>query len=875
MIGQTISHYRIVEKLGEGGMGVVYKAEDLKLGRAVALKFLRADVLESEEHKARFLQEARAAAVLDHPNICTVYEIDEAEGQTFLAMACLGGTTLKEKIGMRPLPLSEALNIAMQVGQGLQAAHENGIVHRDIKPANIMVTQQGQARIMDFGLAQLTDRTKLTATGMRLGTPAYMSPEQTEGKSAGRRTDIWSLGVVLYEMVTGRLPFAGEMDAAVAYAILHTEPEPPTALRSGLPVELDRIVAKALAKDPAESYQHVEDMLVDLRRLEREQATQRPDVSRRQREGPPVPAALPHNSARRIVAVVAAVVILAALASWISQRSTDSGENPLADARFTRVTDFEGDELDAAISADGSLVAFLSNREGPFDAWVGRVGTGEFVNLTKGQYPNLLNENLRNIGFSADASHVWFRVGEGLRAEKAWLVPTLGGAARPFIENSVSMEWSPDGERIVYHEFTAGDPIFVADRHGGNPIEIFRQQEGRHCHQPTWSPDGRFIYFTSGFPMGEMDIWRVPSDGGSPERITSHRSRVAYPTLLDDRTLLYTATADDGAGSCLYAMDLRRREAKRISYGLEQYISVAAERGDRREGRRLVATSSNPSGTLWSVPISERIVGEDSSERLDVSSPRASNPRFGSGSLLYLASTGPAHGLWAQKDESSTELWKAANGGLTASPAISPDGRQICFSFRRNDKAALYLMESDGTNLRLLTDAFEVRSAASWSPNGQWVVVAGDEGQGTRIFKVPLAGGAAVALVDGFSYNPVWSPDGRFILYSGENVGAYHPVKAITPEGESFPFPEINVLRSTEGYRFLPDGSGIVLLQGFFHSLDFWLFHLETGQLRQLTNLTHSGSAIKSFDVSPDGKRIVFDRLRQNSDVVLIELPGA
>jgi Tol biopolymer transport system component len=268
-------------------------------------------------------------------------------------------------------------------------------------------------------------------------------------------------------------------------------------------------------------------------------------------------------------------------------------------------------------------------------------------------------------------------------------------------------------------------------------------------------------------------------------------------------------------------------------------------------------------------------VDEDSLQRVIVPSPRASNPRFGPGFLLYLASTGPADGLWIRTNESSTELWKAADGGLTASPAISPNGRQICFSFRRHDKAALYLMDSDGTNLRLLTDAFEVRSAASWSPDGQWVVVAGTEGQGSRIFKVSAAGGAATRLVDGHSYNPVWSPDGRFIVYSGENVGTFHPVKAITPEGESFPFPEIKVLRSTEGYRFLPDGSGIVLLQGFFRSLDFWLLHLETGQLRRLTDLTQSGSAIRSFDVSPDGSQIVFDRMRQDSDVVLIELPGA
>ena len=240
MVGQTISHYKIVEKLGEGGMGVVYKAEDLKLERPVALKFLAAHAIEDPEHKARFIREAKAAARLDHQNICPIYEIDEADGQTFLAMACLEGQTLKDKIAERPLKLDEALNIAIQTAQGLKAAHQKEIVHRDIKPANLMLTEEGQVKIMDFGLAQLADRSKLTKTTTMLGTPAYMSPEQAQRLPTDRRTDIWSLAVVIYEMVTGRLPFEGERQEAVLYAISSGEPEPTTALRAGLPLELDR-----------------------------------------------------------------------------------------------------------------------------------------------------------------------------------------------------------------------------------------------------------------------------------------------------------------------------------------------------------------------------------------------------------------------------------------------------------------------------------------------------------------------------------------------------------------------------------------------------------------------------------------------------------
>jgi eukaryotic-like serine/threonine-protein kinase len=285
MIGKTISHYRILEKLGEGGMGVVYKAEDTKLHRTVALKFIRPHAVENPELKARFLTEAEAAAALIHPNICVVHEIDEADGGSFITMEYVEGQSLAEKMKKRPLPLDEALEITAQVAEGLHAAHKQGIVHRDIKPANIMIDPEGRAKIMDFGLAHLDTATKITKTGAVMGTPAYMSPEQALAQPTDCRTDIWSLGVVLYEMVTGQLPFKGEVEVAVAYSIVNDEPEPLTALRSGVPVEMDRVVEKALAKTPGERYQHSEEMVVDLkclrRRIGQEEAPREAQTTRR------------------------------------------------------------------------------------------------------------------------------------------------------------------------------------------------------------------------------------------------------------------------------------------------------------------------------------------------------------------------------------------------------------------------------------------------------------------------------------------------------------------------------------------------------------------------------------------------------------------
>jgi serine/threonine protein kinase/Tfp pilus assembly protein PilF len=271
MIGKTISHYKIIEKLGGGGMGVVYKAEDTKLGRTVALKFLPPAFSLDEEAKQRFIHEAKAASSLEHNNICTIYEIDETvEGQLFIAMAFYEGETLQKKIERRPIKIDETTDITIQIAEGLYKAHEKNIIHRDIKPANIFITYDGVIKIIDFGLAKVTGQTQLTKIGSTTGTVAYMSPEQARGETVDNRTDIWSLGVVLYEMISGQQPFKGDYDQAVVYSIVNEEPEQITSLRTGVPMELERIVNRALAKDPQDRYQHADDLLSELNRFKKD-----------------------------------------------------------------------------------------------------------------------------------------------------------------------------------------------------------------------------------------------------------------------------------------------------------------------------------------------------------------------------------------------------------------------------------------------------------------------------------------------------------------------------------------------------------------------------------------------------------------------------
>jgi len=353
VIGKTISHYKILEKLGEGGMGVVYKAEDTTLRRTVALKFLPPEMTRDPEAKARFLHEAQAAAALNHPNICTVYEIGEADAQTFIAMALIEGESLRDRIGRGPLRLDEAIDLSVQVAEGLAAAHKKGIVHRDMKPGNAMVTTEGRAKIMDFGLATSRGQTRLTKAGTTTGTIAYMSPEQSRGEDVDHRTDIWSFGVMLYEMVTGQQPFRSDYEHAIVYSIVNEEPDPMTGLRTGVPMELERIAGRAMAKRPEERYQHVDDMLVDLRALRKAMEADSEASSTIVR---PLSPTAPRRASVRRAAVIVAVIVLAALATTFGVMKL-RGPRVEPDASRVLVAAFENRTGDESLDPLGTMLA--------------------------------------------------------------------------------------------------------------------------------------------------------------------------------------------------------------------------------------------------------------------------------------------------------------------------------------------------------------------------------------------------------------------------------------------------------------------------------------------------------------------------------------
>ena len=862
-------------------MGEVYRARDTRLGREVAIKVLPAGLSSDPERLKRFEREARSASALNHPNIVTIYDIGSADSVSYIAMELVQGEPLRAVMAEGALPVRRLLQIGAQVAEGLAKAHAVGIVHRDLKPENVMVTEDGLVKILDFGLAKLTqpkgsgaEKTQAptvsgaTQEGIILGTVGYMSPEQATGGAIDFRSDQFSFGSILYEMTTGRRPFQRGSAPQTLAAIIQDEPELIAALSPKTPAPLRWIVERCLSKEARKRFASTEDLASDL-------ATIRDHLSEAT-SAVGLPQEMPSPRRRRwwIPAVIAATLLMAlAVAGWRLRQRDYFWKNPLAGARFTRLTDWEGPELNAAISRDGKFVVFLSDRDGQFDAWVTQVGSGEFLNLTKGRVTELFHEQVGTVGFSEDGARVWLHSNPqdrdgAILPRGIWLVPTMGGALSPFLTGkAMQASWSPDGSRLLYFNADAGDPILIADRNGGNPRQIFGDKLGIHCHFPTWSPDGEFVYFVRGVPtIKDLDIWRVSSAGGVPERITNQQSLIAYPTPLDSRTLLYVGAGDDGFG--LWSVDVERRIPHRVSFGLEEYLSVSGS----ADGRRLAATVAALSRNLWTVPISERIVDESSVSRFAIPAVRAAAPRYGVGSLFYLSSSGASNGLWRFKDGVAAEIWRPDRGAVLSAPAISSDGRRICFPVRVGERSHLYVAESDGTGARLLAQSLEVRDTPSWSPDGKWIVAVSSEERAGQLLKIPVDGGQSVRIAQGVLSNPVWSPDGRLIVYTENVAGARFPVRAVTSSGQPVPLPPLTVRPEGDRYRFLPDGKGLVLMQGGFRRQNFWLFDFGTEHLRQLTKL-REGYAMKSFDVSPDGKQILFDRYRENSDVVLIDLP--
>lgn len=568
---------------------------------------------------------------------------------------------------------------------------------------------------------------------------------------------------------------------------------------------------------------------------------------------------------------VAACTLALAIASglWL-QRTEYLWRNPIKDAKFQIVTDFNGTEQAGAVSRDGHFIAFLSDRDGQMDVWVTQVGSGEYYNLTHGNAPELVNPSLRTLGFSPDGSLVTFWVRKQEDSQQShigiWAVPTLGGEPRPYLDGAAEFDWSADGSRLAYHTPGPGDPLYVSEgmaRPGETPI--FTAAAGLHAHFPLWSPDGKFIYFVQGSLPDKLDIWRIPSAGGVPERITSQNTRVIYPALLDKRTLAYLATDPDGSGPWLYSLDVEHRIPHRLAPGLDRYTSLAAS-GD---GHRLVATLASPKRTLWRLRIAD---SHTEGTPIPLTTDAGFSPRLGSGYLIYVSATSNGDSLWKLAGETTMELWSGQGAQVAGGPAISSDGRNVAFTVKRQGQTLLYVVQNDGTNAHIVANSLILQGDPAWSPDGQSIASAVVESGVPHLYRIPLNGGTPTPLIQRYSLDPAWAPDGNFLVYSGPDIGTTFSLAAVTPLSAAHTLPSITLTRGARRMVMMPDGHSIVVMQGMIQHKNLWLIDLNSGSERQLTELPPEFD-IGDFDISPDGREIVVERVEERSDLVLIDRP--
>jgi Tol biopolymer transport system component len=870
---RQVGSYEVGSLLGAGAMGEVYRGRDTKLNRDVALKVLPDLFARDAGRLARFRREAKLLAALNHPNIAGIYGLEESTGVQALVLELVEGPTLADRIARGPLPPDRALPIAKQIAEALEGAHGQGIVHRDLKPSNIKVRADGVVKVLDFGLAKALasepaidgarppDDTAGTRDGIILGTAAYMAPEQAKGLAVDERADIWAFGCVLFEMLAGTPAFHGETVTDLLAAVVKDDPDW-ARLPAATPPAIRRLLFRCLVKDPKRRLQDIGDARIEIEAVDQvvpgtsDAARARPDRS----------------GARWLPWLAVAVLAIAITAREATRRPFDL-ENPLANARFTPFTNWEGNEEGAEISPNGELVAFLSDREGEFDVWVSQVGTGIFHNLTRNVAPLAASGFIvRKLGFTADSSQIWFNPGDG---KPPALMPSTGGNPRPFLAAGTNTPaWSPDGTSLVYiDKANREDPIFLADPSGADRRQIFGPGPLKNMN-PVWSPDSRWIYFSRGLePQDEteMDVWRLRPTGGTPERVTSQHLAINFLAPLDSRRLVYVARAEDRSGPWLWSLDVNTGISTRVPSGVDQYLSVSTS----RDGRRIVATVANPTASLWRVPFLDRQAEERDAERYPLPVPTgfAYAPRFGGQSLFYLSDRGTDDGLWKIQDGQPSQLRRGVDSPMSEPPAVSRDGR-LAAVVRKQGKRHLAIMAADGTNVQTLAPSVVIdgaagQGAADWSPDGRRIVAGGHDERGPALFVIPVDTGIPTRLLEGTWLNPVWSPRNDLIVYAGRSVIGQVELRGVRPDGTPVELPHLMVRPG--GYRFLPDGNGLVYLERI-QSQDFWLLDLATGARRQLTRLANLG-AVRTFDITPDGKHIVFDRSRQNSNVVLIDLP--
>jgi Tol biopolymer transport system component/predicted Ser/Thr protein kinase len=863
MIGRAISNFKILEKLGEGGMGIVYKAQDQKLDRLLALKFLPPHLTVNDMDKARFLQEAKAASAISHPNVCVIHDIQEYDDHQFIVMEYVEGITLRQLISDNDqISLKDAIEYALQISAALEEAHNKGVVHRDIKSENIMVSSKNQIKVMDFGLAKLKGSLKLTKTSSTVGTLAYMAPEVIEGKETDARSDIFSFGVLLYEMLTGKLPFKGEYESALMYSIINDEPEPIENLRRDLSSELVHVLNRSLEKDPEDRYQNMHDVIIDLKRVKRDSSK----VSRKSLKEMPIPEVSgevekvesdikpKRKSSNTVPLVILSILALIIISLFIF--------NPFSDKSLphmqTRPLGLSGDVEHPAFSPDGKKLALSRQTEDKnnADIYTVQIETGSRRRLT--DHPGEDHSPV----WSPDGNYIAF-IRRYEEKSSIYKMTSEGDQEERLItlnETWENLSWSPKQKFLAFSDFDSVQKvlsIYTFSMDNYEKLRLTSPPKGYRDYNPVYSPDGKKLAFVRGQTEYVGDIWVRNLDSGNEEQITSDKAFIwglAWTT--DNRDIVFSSNREG-------TFSLWQIKA---SGGSPQIVQLAAQNdialpAVSLTGQYLAYVSINWNDYLWRMDLKNP---KNPPKKIPWSSGRGEDePQYSpSGDKIAVKSwqSGPGQ-IWIC-DSSGLNLKQLTSiGTISGSPIWSPDGQTIVFDSNVEGFHHIYTINANGGNTKQITSGQSNNHIPSWSIDGDSIYFRSDRSGEEQIWKTSADGGESKQITFNGGQSAFESFDRKWIYYANWEKGIW---KKPLQGGK-----ELLVINQRVAYRswaLMENGIYYTYSKGSDYILEFYNF--KTGNSIEICKLGRAQSI--TLCASPDHKWLLYSKMgRPDSDIIL------